>query len=190
MILVKLSEILGRKKLKISNVITDTGVTRPTLTSLYYGNSRGINFDTLNSLCKYLGITPGELLIFYDLDILNIDVTFDQDVSIDDLQLDMEGNGFEIISRADFSGSIDIEKQKKETFTFSGILSSAAFSEKTAHDYDLSLNIDLPRAEYMAIPNEIQETIESNIIENILDKFSEFDPGASITSEDITFSDH
>lgn len=190
MILVKLSEILGRKKLKISKIITDTGVTRPTLTSLYYGNSRGINFDTLNSLCKYLSITPGELLIFYDLEILNIDVTFDQNISIDDLQIDMEGNGFEVISCADFSGSVTIERQKEETFTFSGDLSSAAISEKTAHDYYLSLNIDLPRAKYMTIPDEIQEAIENNIIENILDKFSEFDPGASITSESITFSDN
>lgn len=61
MIVCKLSEILGKKKLKIADVVRDTGITRPTLTSLYYEKGKGINFDTLDKLCKCLSVTPGEL---------------------------------------------------------------------------------------------------------------------------------
>lgn len=76
MIINKLSEILGRKKLKIADVIKDTGITRPTLTSLYYGQSTGINFNTLNKLCKYLNIETGDIFKFYDIDIKSIDLSF------------------------------------------------------------------------------------------------------------------
>ena len=64
MIVCKLSEILGRKRLKLINVIRDTGVTRPTLTNLYYGKSKGVNFDTVNALCEYLNVSVGELFEF------------------------------------------------------------------------------------------------------------------------------
>lgn len=74
MIIIKLSEILGRKKLKISDVIRETGVTRPTLTSLYYGKGNGISFDTLNSLCRYLKVGTDDLIKFYDIDIDSTDI--------------------------------------------------------------------------------------------------------------------
>ena len=69
MILSKLSEILGRKKLKLSNVIRDTRISRPTLTNLYYNVGKGINFDTLSTLCAYLSITTSDLLVYYNVDV-------------------------------------------------------------------------------------------------------------------------
>ena len=64
MIVSKLSQILRRKKLKLIDVIRATGITRPTLTSLYYGKGTGINFDTMDKLCRFLNVTPGELLVW------------------------------------------------------------------------------------------------------------------------------
>lgn len=76
MIIVKLSEIFGRKKLKIADVIRNTGITRPTLTSLYYGKGNAISFDTLNKLCRYLKVSTDEILKFYDFDIESINVKY------------------------------------------------------------------------------------------------------------------
>lgn len=54
MILNKFSLILARNLLKISTVARDTGITRPTLTSLYYRRTKQIDLETLDKLCAYL----------------------------------------------------------------------------------------------------------------------------------------
>ncbi len=48
------SEIMGRKKMKISQVSRDTGISRVTLTKLYYEKSKSISFDSVKKLCRYL----------------------------------------------------------------------------------------------------------------------------------------
>ena len=57
------NELMAQKKLKITRVSNDTGISRPTLTSLTRGESKGIQYDTLNTLCNYFNITPCE---FFD----------------------------------------------------------------------------------------------------------------------------
>lgn len=42
MILCNLSEILGKRRLKIAKVAADTGISRTTLTSLYYDTVKGV----------------------------------------------------------------------------------------------------------------------------------------------------
>jgi putative transcriptional regulator len=58
---IKLWELLAERQLKVSKVSLDTGISRPTLNSIFYGRSKGIQFDTINKLCDYLHITPGDL---------------------------------------------------------------------------------------------------------------------------------
>lgn len=72
MIVSKFSKILHERQLKISDVARITGITRPTLTSLYSGKSKGINFDTLDKLCKFFSLTPNELFAFYDFEFDNV----------------------------------------------------------------------------------------------------------------------
>lgn len=66
MIKSNLPVLLASRLLRMSDVIRDTGISRPTLTNLYYGKGKGINYDTLNKLCTYLDVTPGELLTFVE----------------------------------------------------------------------------------------------------------------------------
>lgn len=58
MIFSKLHVLLAERNLKISKVAKDTGISRTTLTALAQNTSQGIQFETLNVLCGYLGITP------------------------------------------------------------------------------------------------------------------------------------
>ena len=58
----KLSILLGDKLLKISKIAQETGISRGTLTSLYYRRSKGINFDTLDKLCNYLNCSISEII--------------------------------------------------------------------------------------------------------------------------------
>lgn len=57
------SKLIGMKKIKIAQVAKDTGISRTTLTDMYYERVTRIDLNTLNKLCKYLEVTPNDLLI-------------------------------------------------------------------------------------------------------------------------------
>lgn len=69
MIKSRLPILLAERNLKITKVSNDTGISRTTLTSLSTDSSQGIQFDTLNKLCNYLKVTPGELFLYIPFDI-------------------------------------------------------------------------------------------------------------------------
>lgn len=54
MIVNKLSEVMGKKRLKIKDVIEKSGLSRNTITDLYYDKSKMVLFDTLDRLCGAL----------------------------------------------------------------------------------------------------------------------------------------
>ena len=66
MIKCNLSELLGRKKLKISQLCRDTGIIRGTLDRLYYDNAQRVDLDVIEVLCKYLDCSIEELFTMID----------------------------------------------------------------------------------------------------------------------------
>lgn len=60
----KLSTILGSRKETISDLSRKTGIARSTLTSIYYDESKGIQFDTLQKICDALEILPGDFFVY------------------------------------------------------------------------------------------------------------------------------
>lgn len=69
MVRCNLSVLLAERNLKITKVCKDTGISRTTLTYLVNNYSKGVQYDTLNTLCTYLQIHPGELISFVPVDI-------------------------------------------------------------------------------------------------------------------------
>lgn len=71
MIYCNLSGLMANKKVNISEVSRATGISRTTLTSLYYNYFKGIQNDTLDALCKYFNINTDKLLMFsrYDFQV-------------------------------------------------------------------------------------------------------------------------
>lgn len=61
MIKCHLSKILGEKKLKISDVASETGINRGTITRLYKETATRVELDVIESLCNYLKIDIAEL---------------------------------------------------------------------------------------------------------------------------------
>ena len=55
-----LSRLLGERKLKISDVVRDTGINRGTLTRLYHETAQRVELD-LETICQYLNC-QGDLL--------------------------------------------------------------------------------------------------------------------------------
>jgi len=62
MIINKFSTILGERLLKISKIADDTGISRTTLTNLYYRRLNGISFEVLGKLCRYLDCSVSDIL--------------------------------------------------------------------------------------------------------------------------------
>lgn len=70
-----LAVILAERGLKMIDVINGTGINKNTISSLVNNRASGIQYDTLDKLCDYLNITPGELLTrhIFEIDILTVD---------------------------------------------------------------------------------------------------------------------
>lgn len=51
MILNKLSEIMGRKRIKMAELARMAGVSRQTIFELYHDNAKVLKFETLNKIC-------------------------------------------------------------------------------------------------------------------------------------------
>lgn len=75
MLFVRLAHLMASRRLKIADVCKDTDISRPTLTALYYGTGKGINFDTIDKLCSYFHCQTNDLLYFYDVEIDTIEIT-------------------------------------------------------------------------------------------------------------------
>lgn len=52
-----LSILMGKKMVNISKVSRDTGISRTTLTNLYYKRNKSISGVVINKLCEYFGVT-------------------------------------------------------------------------------------------------------------------------------------
>lgn len=59
----RLSAILGAKRLKISDVVRDTGINRNTITRLYHDTASRVELEVIEQLCLYLGIGIEELFV-------------------------------------------------------------------------------------------------------------------------------
>ena len=70
MLIPNLSVLLAERRLTISRVSADTGISRTTLTALCGRAARGVQFDTLNALCQYLRVTPNDLFLYRPFDLV------------------------------------------------------------------------------------------------------------------------
>ncbi len=57
-----------RKRITVSDVSRETGISRATLTRIANIPGYNTNTDTLNSLCRYFDCNPGDLLEIRDDD--------------------------------------------------------------------------------------------------------------------------
>ena len=66
MVRVHLSRLMGEKRLKIADIERDTGLSRTTLSRLYHEKAGRLDFDTLETLCRYFDVGVADLLEITD----------------------------------------------------------------------------------------------------------------------------
>jgi putative transcriptional regulator len=60
----KLSTILGEKRLKMADVVRETGLAKGTVHALYHDRVQKVDYKVLEKICVFLDCQPGDLLIF------------------------------------------------------------------------------------------------------------------------------
>lgn len=58
---IRLWELMAERNLKITQVSKDTGLSRPTLNNIKFNRNKAIQMETIDILCNYFRITPGDL---------------------------------------------------------------------------------------------------------------------------------
>lgn len=56
-----ISKIFGERLLTIREVAEASGISKSTLTLIYYRKTKGIRFETVEKLCNYLQLPMSEL---------------------------------------------------------------------------------------------------------------------------------
>ncbi|AWI44121.1 transcriptional regulator [Staphylococcus nepalensis] len=60
MIQSRLSILMAERGLKISDIYEETGISKTTLMAISENTGKGVQFDTVDKLCNFLGVTPCE----------------------------------------------------------------------------------------------------------------------------------
>jgi putative transcriptional regulator len=61
-IIVKLDEIMVKRKIRLNDLSARVGITEANLSILKTGKAKAIRFSTLEALCQVLECQPGDLL--------------------------------------------------------------------------------------------------------------------------------
>lgn len=146
MILCNLAAIMGERRLKISKVAADTGISRTTLTALYYDSGKGVQFETANLLCIYFGITMGELFTTLPFD------WFVEDCTISGNRIDWDNSAI-LKANVDFNCKI----LTKKAVEFPKLEASLYFPQPAARVSDLKTRLVF----YQEQKGNSQEEIEA-----------------------------
>ena len=63
-IIVRLDVMLAMRKMQLTTVAEQVGMTPQNLSIIKTGKARGIRFGTLEKLCEILDCQPGDLLVY------------------------------------------------------------------------------------------------------------------------------
>jgi len=64
MIVIKLDEMMAKRKRRLNELAQEIDITEANLSILKTGKAKAIRFSTLEALCKALECQPGDLLAF------------------------------------------------------------------------------------------------------------------------------
>ena len=60
----RLSTILGEKRLKMSEVVRETGLAKGTVHALYHDRVTKVDYRVLDKLCAFLDCEVGDILVY------------------------------------------------------------------------------------------------------------------------------
>ena len=179
MIRCNLAILLAERNLKLTKVAKDTNISRTTLTYLSYNYSKGIQYDTLNTLCQYLHVTPNELISYVPTDIHIITVHRDQDLL--DIALNITHNG--ITKQCNLCGHVYayLDESLKSKNSFPELLDIVIGLWDPIDDTDIERENDFIISAFHSLPVSFRSDIEDQLINEIIQTFEDEYPGTDTT---------
>lgn len=178
----RLAALMGERGLKITRVAKDTGISRNSITSISQNDSEMIRMETINTLCKYLGVTPCE---FYEYE--PVDINFSIYINtfkyyVTDGMTDAFTSAHYIdISSVDVDVIMDVEKQqqtksfdlhcsliKKEKFCLSDPVDfNSGIDLKIEFENEIEKNTFIDETY-----NKINPSFHQDVYNNLIDKLT------------------
>lgn len=62
----RLHMLMAEKKMNMTDLARETGISRTTIWSLYHDKTTKIEFKTLDALCRYFKCQPGDVLVYVE----------------------------------------------------------------------------------------------------------------------------
>lgn len=66
MVINHLSRLIGERRTSVSAVARATGIRRGSLHALYHGTATRLDLNTIDRLCRHMGVEVGELLEYQE----------------------------------------------------------------------------------------------------------------------------
>lgn len=180
MIKSNLKVLLAQNNIKLSKVSVDTGISRTTLTALSEGHSKGVQFDTLNTLCNYFNINPSSFFSYFPLDIDLVITNIDLRVS--DYESDYVSNSRDYIYNA-IMDSVEVyaivKKYNKQEYnielTGNGIISGVGeFIEINLELDSNDKNYDKFKSEFSLLSPDLEKYFYKITEESLFSQLSKY----------------
>lgn len=165
----RLAVLLAERGLKITRVAKDTGISRNTITATAQNDSEMIRLETINVLCQYLSIKPGD---FFEYEPFDIDFTLfigpyntrinkkEDKISFTNVDFDlfMDIKGSPVVKTIELRCSLEPEQQL-----------SIIQSTPQKLTFNISFNNNDEKVMFVeSIYNQISPTFHKNIYNNLV----------------------
>lgn len=177
-----LSSIMAAKKIIATKVAKDTGIARSTISKISNNSTEKIEYSTINTLCRYLGVTPSDFFHYVPIDFeFNFDLS--QDFSFIDYST-YDGSGYEITF--EFNFLIDCFINRNE-YNFPLLGTCSITDDIFGNLYDLIININfeneddkeefrkiesqIPPAFHEGLRNDLEGYVKNAFYDEVRSKF-------------------
>ncbi|QPQ29973.1 helix-turn-helix domain-containing protein [Lysinibacillus sp. JNUCC 51] len=161
----RLAALMAERGLKITRVAKDTGISRNTITSISQNDSEMMRMETINTLCKYLGVTPCE---FYEYE--PIDFEFSVFLNSFNYYLDRDFvYSYINVNNIDIEVILDVDKlPQKQSFDLKCSLFTSKKMALDEPDSPIQVNIEFEDyTEKNTFINEIYNKINNSFRQDI-----------------------
>lgn len=171
-----LAVLLAARDLRISKVSADTGISRTTLTSLCNDYTGGIKFETLDTLCKYLKIEPGEFFNYTPYDYaLEIVPSDGFNVSDDIIEFEYRINLYVIKDNYRWNNKVlgyatvekDVSMQKVNCFFEFDESEEASREKGQAANQFFNMELDMSQRQIKILEEKLDEIFKNKVVEDI-----------------------
>ena len=167
-----LSVLMAERGLKVVDLYNVTGISKNTLMSLSENTSKGVQFETVDKLCNYLGVTPADFFVYAPY---IVDIKFEKDAKEkDEFNLIVILQSGDRIKSFTFMGAL-YDKKFRQYMKDDDITTLANYSKNENCDYFIYLSdeINSGRENFAYVFDKFPQQIKREIVENIFKELSD-----------------